>query len=242
MEPLEPTPEEQESAKEEVAALILAALILLNIDRSVIMQTIEVIVTQVFILAPVKYVAIRGAITLPLSPEQLLFARKAAISQAITELTQETITQAKAKDAVIKAGMESGKTDAEIMERLAMTEGLDPVKAKKLNDYIETLIASGITAVAIKEAAERMRQQMIRERESVRREYEARSAIANAHSVEAKAAGKREKKWVYQDGLKNCPLCIGNASQGWIPIDASFSSGDMQPTIHPRCACTLRYR
>lgn len=41
---------------------------------------------------------------------------------------------------------------------------------------------------------------------------------------------------------RECPVCHGNAAQGWIPIAQPFLSGHQRPLFHPGCRCALRMR
>lgn len=49
-----------------------------------------------------------------------------------------------------------------------------------------------------------------------------------------------EKAWSVQPGA--CPVCEGNAADGWIPEDIMFASGDSEPPQHPNCMCSVDYR
>lgn len=75
-----------------------------------------------------------------------------------------------------------------------------------------------------------------------RSEMIARTESVNAYQsglmqfgIESDAKGK---EWQTVGG---CAICEGNVSDGPIPIDAIFSSGDDMPTAHPNCRCGLRY-
>ena len=46
------------------------------------------------------------------------------------------------------------------------------------------------------------------------------------------------KKWT-PDGPDPCPVCLGNAADGAIPVGEPFTSGDMEPPAHPNCECHL---
>lgn len=45
------------------------------------------------------------------------------------------------------------------------------------------------------------------------------------------------KEWYPDD--EACPICLGNADDGPIPLDEPFSSGDDAPLAHPNCECSL---
>jgi hypothetical protein len=68
----------------------------------------------------------------------------------------------------------------------------------------------------------------------------ARTESENAGVIEGwRASGQVEgKEW--EPDAEACEICLGNAADGVIPIDATFSSGDDAPTAHPNCECTLR--
>jgi hypothetical protein len=53
--------------------------------------------------------------------------------------------------------------------------------------------------------------------------------------------GFNEKSWSCE-GPQPCPECLDNEAEGWIPIGAAFPSGDLMPTAHPSCYCSLDYR
>lgn len=40
-------------------------------------------------------------------------------------------------------------------------------------------------------------------------------------------------------GPKPCETCLANESEGWIPLEDSFSSGDLIPVSHPGCYCSI---
>lgn len=51
-----------------------------------------------------------------------------------------------------------------------------------------------------------------------------------------------EKSWLDVGDEAECPECEGNASDGWIGEDDSYSSGDDEPPAHPACRCTNERR
>jgi hypothetical protein len=60
-------------------------------------------------------------------------------------------------------------------------------------------------------------------------------------SRDLKRAGlEMEKAWLAEADA--CPICDGNASEDWIPLDQPFSSGDDAPTAHPSCRCAIETR
>ena len=74
----------------------------------------------------------------------------------------------------------------------------------------------------------------------------ARTETAISQGQGAKAAaheqGKTEKRWVTQRDAEVEEACRSNESDGWIPINAAFSSGvDVVPQ-HPGCRCAALFR
>jgi hypothetical protein len=51
-----------------------------------------------------------------------------------------------------------------------------------------------------------------------------------------------EKSWLTVGDDNVDDECKINQAQGWIPIEDTFRSGDMQPLAHPYCRCTALYR
>lgn len=58
----------------------------------------------------------------------------------------------------------------------------------------------------------------------------------------ASAGLEMEKSWLIVGDERTCPICNGNAQAGWIPLERAFPSGHQQPTGHPGCRCTARWR
>ena len=50
------------------------------------------------------------------------------------------------------------------------------------------------------------------------------------------AAGlEMEKQWLDVGDRRVDPVCVGNSSEGWIPVGQAFASGHDLPTAHPGC-------
>lgn len=62
-------------------------------------------------------------------------------------------------------------------------------------------------------------------------------SAATQATYQANKVGR--KSWALAPDQRVCPTCSGNASQGPIPTDGSFSSGDPHPPAHPNCRCAL---
>lgn len=51
-----------------------------------------------------------------------------------------------------------------------------------------------------------------------------------------------EKAWLSARDGRVRPMHQANDAQGWIPLDATFESGDWRPPSDPGCRCSLQYR
>ena len=67
---------------------------------------------------------------------------------------------------------------------------------------------------------------------------EANQAMSTAQHAFLVENGIKTKKWI-PAGPSTCDICEGNADDGEISTNDSFSSGDDQPPAHPNCECYL---
>lgn len=51
--------------------------------------------------------------------------------------------------------------------------------------------------------------------------------------------GTTGKEWMTAHDQRVCAICLGNETEGAIPVAELFSSGDPYPPGHPRCRCAL---
>lgn len=65
---------------------------------------------------------------------------------------------------------------------------------------------------------------------------ESNQAMSSAQQAFLQENGFKTKVWI-PAGPNTCEICNGNADDGPIPLDQSFSSGDMHPPGHPGCEC-----
>lgn len=73
--------------------------------------------------------------------------------------------------------------------------------------------------------------------------------IARTETINAYGAGALEgykqsnavsgKFWIFDGGNCESGVCERNADEGVIGLDEEFSSGDLAPTAHPNCECSL---
>jgi HK97 family phage portal protein len=67
---------------------------------------------------------------------------------------------------------------------------------------------------------------------------EARNALGRGTLESYKSQAHEGKEWL-AGGWNPCPICLGNAGEGAIPVDGTFSSGHETVGAHPRCQCNL---
>lgn len=73
--------------------------------------------------------------------------------------------------------------------------------------------------------------------------------LARTETIDAYAQGSLEgyrqsdivtgKSWLFDEGKCESQVCPDNMSQGVIPLDQEFESGDDAPPAHPNCECTI---
>ncbi len=69
---------------------------------------------------------------------------------------------------------------------------------------------------------------------------EVNDAYNHGRIYTAVQAGFDEKAWD-PDG-EACPICMDNVDAGFIGIDEEFPSGDLAPTAHPNCDCSIDFQ
>lgn len=71
---------------------------------------------------------------------------------------------------------------------------------------------------------------------------EVRNAQGAGNHAGALRVGMKVKKWLLSNDDNACPICVGNAEQGYVPINQPFSGGVEAPLQHPRCRCVAVYK
>lgn len=112
--------------------------------------------------------------------------------------------------------------------------------AKVVRDRLRAVIADGFEN---KLTGEQIAQNIAADPEAfgpARSRNIARYEVANAQEEGRlhylRKAGVQRKEWSDQDG---CPVCVGNAEQGPIPMDKAFKSGHTHAPAHPNCRCSI---
>lgn len=173
---------------------------------------------------------------------------------------------------VLTAGMKAdyGKALAGAMEAgydtLALDEGSEAeIKADVVEQYLRDHSLEKLTGELDRTSVERLRNALADTYaaggdyedlvETVKEEFAEFAAqrtelIAQTEMNDAYNQGRKnlgldlgfnEKSWS-ADGPAPCPECIGNVLDGWIGMEEEFSSGDLEPTAHPGCFCSLDVR
>lgn len=122
-----------------------------------------------------------------------------------------------------------------------LTGELATTTRKRLRNAIADAYDSGGTADDIVSAIKSEFADMADKRANVIAQTQVNRAYNFGRKALASSAGMTDKRWVTESG-DPCPTCLANAAQGWIPIGATFSSGDDGPVAHPSCYCSLDFR
>jgi len=112
---------------------------------------------------------------------------------------------------------------------------------ERLRTAVADAFEAGGTADDIVAAIRSEMDSMSTKRAEMIAQTEVNAAYNAGRMALAGSASMKEKAWVTESG-NPCPTCTANEAEGWIPIEAFFSSGDLQPTAHPMCYCSVDFR
>lgn len=111
-------------------------------------------------------------------------------------------------------------------------------------DGLRTLISDGLEEnIGLDAISQRIQDSYLFSEERAALIAQTEVAAANQQGVlegmeAAEAAGVHiQKVWLPDD--EACDVCLDNASDGPIPLDEEFSSGDDRPPAHPNCRCNM---
>ncbi len=122
-----------------------------------------------------------------------------------------------------------------------LTGGLSATSIQRLRDAIAEAWDAGGSYDAIVEAIKETFAQFSDVRAGMIAQTEINDAYVFGRMELARESGFEEKSWD-PDGTDACEICMGNIEDGWIGMDDAFSSGDMAPTAHPNCDCSVDFR
>ena len=157
-----------------------------------------------------------------------------AIGQAIASGASEAATQMEA------VAVDTESFIAEYLKDGGFTRLTGDIDTTTVS-RIASAVADSYEAGASFDETVRAIQDVFSEANSYRAKMIAQTELNDAYNqsiVHFAAESGAEEKWWETDAAP-CAVCLANALQGRIPIDAEFESGDDAPTAHPNCLCSL---
>lgn len=142
----------------------------------------------------------------------------------------------------VRDNLAAGNNPRALIGALTEIKGLDAQRAGTLEKYKQNLIAQGIEGEELQRKLDRMREKLLRDRRETIARTEQRLATEQGMLDRAQNSGKKYKHAISAQDERVSDICEENQAAGWIPIDEAFPSGDMAPTFHPNCRCTLAYK
>ncbi len=122
-----------------------------------------------------------------------------------------------------------------------LTGNLSATSIQRLRDAIAEAWDAGGSFDQIVEAIKETFAQFSDVRAGMIAQTEINDAYVFGRMELAREAGFEQKAW-NPDGTDACELCQGNIDDGWIGMNDAFSSGDMAPTAHPNCDCSVDFQ
>ena len=122
-----------------------------------------------------------------------------------------------------------------------LTGNLSATSIQRLRDAIAEAWDAGGSFDQIVEAIKETFAQFSDVRAGMIAQTEINDAYVFGRMELAREAGFEQKAWD-PDGTDACELCQGNIDDGWIGMNDAFSSGDMAPTAHPNCDCSVDFQ
>ena len=193
---------------------------------------------------PTLYAAIRSQMTGSPTPGALAAAQNLADREATTLARGLIKADLNKMGGVIKRGLDAGLGPNEVARRLDMVKGLDSVRAKQLEQYLDNLASRTppLSQERLQALIDRKHGQLLNARKRTIARTEMRFATGEGNKLQADERGDKWKSWITAGDDRVDEECEGNEGEGWIPIDQEFSSGDQAVPAHPKCRCTLAYR
>lgn len=122
-----------------------------------------------------------------------------------------------------------------------LTGDFSETTKQRLRSAIAEAINAGGTGADIVSAIKETMEDFTDYRAKLVAQTEVNTAYNFGRHALADAAGMTEKSWVTESGAP-CAICLANTAEGWVDINANFSSGQPYPTSHPRCMCSCDFR
>lgn len=118
-----------------------------------------------------------------------------------------------------------------------LIKGMDRETIGRLKTVIADGIANKRGVSSITSALRKEFETMSRYRAQMIARTETADALGEAFMDRAREMKIEGKEWVWPGG--ECGICAANEGDGVIPLEDTFSSGDMHPPAHPHCRCAL---
>ena len=168
-------------------------------------------------------------------------ARRLAETAAKSLAQDLTKAELKKIGETIAQAMIDGKRPRDIYNKLQEVKSLDSNRAKTYDNLKKKLEKSGLSPDAQKKLLDKEYQRLLQERRKTIAQTEGRYATSEARAAAADERKDEFKRWITSPDERLCEVCDGNENDGVIPINESFSSGDMHTPAHPNCRCTVAY-
>jgi SPP1 gp7 family putative phage head morphogenesis protein len=129
------------------------------------------------------------------------------------------------------------------LEALLATQGITIIKAiattrmRELAQAIADALAAGLGPDALAQEIEHIL--LIPSRAAMIAQTEITRVQSAAAFEQFREHGVTKKDWITANDGRVCPVCLANQSEGPIPLDSLFQSGDPYPPGHPRCRCAI---
>jgi HK97 family phage portal protein len=128
----------------------------------------------------------------------------------------------------------------------AMLKKLRSLTDKTSKDKLRDILMSGFNEHKTVDEVTREIKREWGKYSTYRAERISRTETANAYGEGSyryyKETGVKEKRWLTMGDDRVADMCLGNESDGWIPIDDEFASGMPHEPNHVNCRCSVIYR
>lgn len=163
-------------------------------------------------------------------------------SKLVVEITEET--REAIRRTVTKGYTESASPD-KTAKALRDTIGLNTRQQEALQRKVEKWQADGLSSTLIEKRREFEYKKALRYRSMNIARTETVGA-SNSGQLEAWRQGRSDglideglvKEWIVTPDDRLCPVCEPMGGQQ-VPLDAVFSSGQLNPPLHPSCRCAV---
>jgi len=193
------------------------------------------------VLAKARASSDPSGLTRATSPVALARARRLAETAAKSLAKDLTKAELKKVGDIIADSLLEGKRPRDIYNKLQDVQSLDSNRAKTLANMEKKLDKAGVDEATKEKLMAKEKQRLLQERRKTIAQTEGRYATSEARAAAADERKDEFKRWITSPDERLCEVCDGNENDGVIPINESFSSGDMHTPAHPNCRCTVAY-